>query len=167
MAQVSRSRKSAEMARVRTRDTAPELAVRSVLHHAGFRFRLHERNLPGTPDIVLPRHRLAIFVHGCFWHGHECCPRAALPKTRPEFWRHKIARNAERDQAAEGDLRALGWRTLTIWSCEVGSGQAVAARLGESLDMAGRPIREASPRRVRRADRAARAGIGSSRRRLA
>ncbi len=136
------------MARVRTRDTAPEMAVRSVLHHAGFRFRLHDRRLPGTPDIVLPRHRLAVFVHGCFWHGHPGCGRAALPATRAEFWSRKIAGNAERDCAAEAALAALGWRTLAIWGCETRDGAAIAARLAEALDMRGRTVRDA--RRARR-----------------
>lgn len=134
-------RKSAEMARVRTRDTAPELAVRSVLHRAGFRFRLHDRRLPGTPDIVLPRHRLVIFVHGCFWHGHPGCARAKPPATRAEFWREKLARNAERDRAAVAGLAALGWRTLTVWGCEAKDGGAIVARLAEALDMRDRKLR--------------------------
>jgi DNA mismatch endonuclease (patch repair protein) len=123
------------MARVRTRDTAPEMAVRSVLHRAGFRFLLHDRRLPGTPDIVLPRLRLAIFVHGCFWHGHSGCPRAKAPATRAEFWRDKLARNAERDRAAAAGLALLGWRTLTVWGCEATADAAITARLAEALDM--------------------------------
>jgi len=137
-------RKSAEMARVRTRDTAPELAVRAVLHHAGFRYRLHDRRLPGTPDVSLPRHRLAIFVHGCFWHGHAGCPRAAPASTRADFWAAKVGRNAERDRAAVIALAGLGWRSLTIWGCEVRNGSVIAARLSEGLDMQGRPVREHS-----------------------
>ena len=166
MSSLTPSPKSEEMSRVRTRDTAPELAVRAVLHHAGFRFRLHVPDLPGTPDIVLPRHKLVIFVHGCFWHGHEGCTRAKLPSTRPEFWRAKIARNVARDGQVEHSVRALGWRTLTLWSCEIRTGREVAARLGEFLDMDGRPIREISPARLRQAGRAARGGRGSARRRL-
>src|SRR5215217_7048130 len=167
MSPVTTPRKSLEMSRVRTRDTAPELAVRTVLHHAGFRYRLNVRNLPGTPDIVLPRHNLVIFVHGCFWHGHQGCPRARLPSTRAAFWRDKIARNIARDAEAELSLRALGWRTLTLWSCEIRTGREVAARLAKILDMDGRPIRETAAERLTQEGRAAPSGRGSSRPRRA
>lgn len=110
--------RSALMRRVRQKDTAPEIAVRKTLHNVGFRFRLHRRDLPGSPDIVLPRHRKVIFVHGCFWHGHEGCPRAALPKTRSEFWSDKIGRNKARDANAEARLKDLGWEVLVVWQCQ-------------------------------------------------
>ena len=104
------------MSRVRSRDTAPELLVRQVLHARGYRYRLHRRDLPGRPDIVLPRHRAAVFVNGCFWHGHGCS-LFRMPATRPDFWATKIAANRARDAAAHGNLRDLGWRTLDVWEC--------------------------------------------------
>lgn len=106
------------MSRVRSRDTAPELAVRRSLHAAGFRFRLHGRGLPGRPDLVFPKYRAVIFVHGCFWHGHDC-PRGRPPATRTEFWGAKIARNRARDTATEQALHDAGWRVLTVWECGV------------------------------------------------
>jgi DNA mismatch endonuclease (patch repair protein) len=131
--------KSAAMARVRSRDTGPELIVRSVLHRAGFRFTTHVGALPGTPDIVLPRHRLAIFVHGCFWHGHDGCARASVPKTRTAFWASKIARNIERDHATITAFAQIDWRTLVIWTCETRSADVLVSRLREALDLC-RPI---------------------------
>ena len=104
------------MSRVRSKGTSPELTVRRLLHALGFRFRLHRRDLPGTPDIVLPRHRLALFVHGCFWHGH-CCPLFRIPATRSEFWTSKFEVNRRRDGAARRGLLENGWRTLCVWEC--------------------------------------------------
>lgn len=106
------------MGRVRQRDTTPELRVRRALHAMGARFRLQRRDLPGTPDIVLPRRRLAIFVHGCFWHRHDGCRMASTPKTRVDFWSAKFARNVERDRDNVEKLEALGWRVATVWECE-------------------------------------------------
>lgn len=104
------------MARVKNKNTAPELKVRSTLHRLGYRFRLHRRDLPGSPDIVLPRHRKVIFVHGCFWHGHDC-PRGKRPATNQDFWDDKLDRNLARDRAARRALAAQGWQTLVIWEC--------------------------------------------------
>ncbi|WP_238123368.1 MULTISPECIES: very short patch repair endonuclease [unclassified Xanthobacter] len=104
------------MSRVRAKDTWPEMTVRRLLHHAGFRFRLHRRDLPGRPDIILPRYRTAIFVHGCFWHGHGCS-LFRMPATRTDFWSSKIAGNRYRDEAAVTGLRAAGWRSLWVWEC--------------------------------------------------
>lgn len=101
---------------IRGVNTKPERYVRSLLHREGFRFRLNVRELPGRPDIVLPRYRAVIFVHGCFWHGHSC-HLFRLPSTRPEFWSAKIKRNRENDHAAMGALHALGWRVATVWEC--------------------------------------------------
>lgn len=123
------------MRSVRQRDTAPELAVRRFLHAHGLRFRLHRKDLPGRPDIVLPRFRTVIFVHGCFWHRHGC-RYTTTPKTNPEFWQGKFRRNKERDLDSEAALRSEGWRPLVIWSCEVG----VAARMQALL----RAIRKSS-----------------------
>lgn len=117
------------MARIRGKNTSPELKVRRIAHGLGLRFRLHRRDFPGKPDMLMPRHRLAVFVHGCFWHRHEGCARATIPKTRTEFWMKKLACNVERDAIQQGELRALGWKVLTIWQCELRDPSAVAARL--------------------------------------
>jgi DNA mismatch endonuclease, patch repair protein len=106
------------MARVRGRDTKPEVTVRRALNAMGKRFRLFRRDLPGRPDIVLPRYRLALFVHGCFWHRHEGCRLSSTPKTRGEFWAEKFATNIARDARSVAELRALGWRVGVIWECE-------------------------------------------------
>lgn len=104
------------MSRIRGRDTKPELLLRRGLHALGFRYSLHRRDLPGCPDIVFPRFRAVVFVHGCFWHGHDC-PMFKLPATRTEFWASKIAGNRERDASVLKCLSAKGWRTLTFWEC--------------------------------------------------
>lgn len=114
---VSAAERSRMMAKVRNRDTAPEILVRKILHAAGFRFRLYRRDLPGRPDIVLPRHRKVIFVHGCFWHGHDC-PRGKRPTTNMEFWNAKLDKNIARDAAVRAELEKLGWSVLTVWECE-------------------------------------------------
>lgn len=106
------------MIRIRGRDTKPELVLRRGLHAAGLRFRLHARDLPGCPDLVFPRYRAAILVHGCFWHGHHC-PLFKLPATRTEFWSTKIAGNQQRDQRTAEGLRRAGWRILTVWECSL------------------------------------------------
>jgi DNA mismatch endonuclease (patch repair protein) len=104
------------MSRIRATDTRPEMIIRRGLHALGLRFRLHDRRLPGSPDLVFPGRHALIFVHGCFWHGHSC-PLFRLPATRPEFWAAKIARNRERDAAAASAARDQEWRVLTIWEC--------------------------------------------------
>lgn len=106
------------MGRVKSKDTTPELAVRRALHSRGLRYRLHRRDLPGRPDLVLAKYRAAIFVHGCFWHGHEC-PMFRLPKSRTEFWRGKIRTNRARDHKVSKAMLESGWRCLTIWECAV------------------------------------------------
>lgn len=121
------------MAGIRRRDTKPEMIVRSGLHRRGFRFRLDDRRLPGRPDIVLARRRAAIFVHGCFWHGHDC-PLYRVPMTRPEFWTAKIEGNRVRDRAAVAALRTASWRVLTIWECALRG--ATAERREAMLDAA-------------------------------
>ncbi len=114
---VSTLKRSQMMSGIRGRDTAPETRVRRLLHRLGYRFRLHRRDLPGSPDIVLPKYRVAIFVHGCFWHFHQGCRLAKMPVTHEEFWRAKLFRNRERDAAAVAALRARGWRVLQVWEC--------------------------------------------------
>lgn len=105
------------MSRIGARNTRPELIVRRGLHAASFRFRIHRKDLPGSPDVVLPKHRAVIFVHGCFWHRHEGCSNFRLPKTNTEFWKEKIGRNVERDSATAAELRNAGWRVLVVWEC--------------------------------------------------
>ena len=116
------------MAAIKGTNTKPELVVRSALHRAGLRFRLHRRDLPGTPDIVLTRYRAVVMVHGCFWHHHGCS-KSTWPKTRAEFWRKKIEANVDRDRRNSYFLRAAGWREFIIWECEITSGRlALLAR---------------------------------------
>jgi DNA mismatch endonuclease (patch repair protein) len=113
------------MSGIRGRDTKPEILVRSLLHRQGFRFRLQVRTLPGRPDLVLPRYHAVIFVHGCFWHGHDC-PLFRLPATRTEFWRSKIEGNRSRDRRVREELLAAGWRVAVVWECALrGAGRDV------------------------------------------
>ena len=115
------------MSRVRGRDTKPELRVRRLLHRLGYRFRLHRRDLPGTPDLFLPKYQLAVFVHGCFWHGHDGCKRAKLPETRREFWRTKIDANKGRDAEAIVALARSGIEAVTLWECQLKDDQLIIA----------------------------------------
>ena len=116
------------MRSVRSRDTGPELVVRSILHGLGFRFRLHKKELAGRPDVVLAKHRTVVFIHGCFWHGHGC-EKGRLPKSRLKFWTAKILRNRIRDAESVKALEAAGWRVLTIWQCETKNSDGLRARL--------------------------------------
>ena len=108
------------MSGIRGKDTKPELEVRRFLHRLGFRYRIHDKRLPGHPDIVLPRYRTVVFVHGCFWHQHPGCKLAAKPGTNVEFWRDKLRGNVERDARSMQRLSELGWRSVTVWECETG-----------------------------------------------
>ncbi len=110
------------MSRVKGRDTKPEVAVRSALHRAGFRFRLHAKDLPGAPDIVLRKHRMVVFVNGCFWHGHGCPRGARIPAANRDYWVRKIARNQARDRRVQRQLRRLGWRVRVVWECKLERG---------------------------------------------
>lgn len=130
---VSTETRSAIMRAVGRRDTTPELVVRRTLFAMGFRFRLHRRDLPGTPDIVLPKWRTAIFVHGCFWHRHRNCRFATVPHTRKRYWQEKFQRNRERDQAVASRLRKKGWRVLVVWECETRSADTLARRFRADL----------------------------------
>ena len=121
------------MSRVRGRDTKPELIVRRIAHGLGFRFRLHREDLPGRPDIVFPRHRAVIAVHGCFWHRHPGCKHASSPKTRERYWQDKFKANVVRDRRNETGLRDLGWKVMVIWECETKDHEAVAARIESFL----------------------------------
>lgn len=130
---LSKAERSAHMRRIRKVDTKPEIVVRRIAHALGLRFRLHRRDLPGTPDIVFPRHRKVVLVHGCFWHQHEGCRLARQPKSRLDYWLPKLERNAARDRAAAERLSALGWEALTIWECETRAPDLVRARLATFL----------------------------------
>lgn len=105
------------MARIRSGDTAPEVKLRRKLHAGGFRYLLHDKRLPGRPDMVFPRYRAAVFVHGCFWHRHPKCRYATMPKTNKKFWREKLNRNVNRDTRQQTELSASGWRIAVIWEC--------------------------------------------------
>lgn len=122
-------KRSAVMRRVKGRDTAPELKVRKALTALGARYRLNRRDLPGSPDIVMAGRRLAIFVHGCFWHGHDCPRGSRVPKTNRDYWTAKVARNVARDARAAAELAAAGWRVETIWECDLKDAGALQARL--------------------------------------
>ena len=121
--------RSALMARVRQKGTGPELLVRQCLHRLGFRFRLHRKDLPGTPDIVLPQHRKVIFVHGCFWHRHLGCPKTTTPKTRTSFWMDKFRTNVRRDRRNMTELRNLGWEPYVVWECDTSDTQELESNL--------------------------------------
>jgi len=125
------------MRRVGSKDTGPELAVRRLLTSLGLRYRLQRKDLPGAPDIVLPGRKLALFVHGCFWHGHDCKRGARAPNTNADYWRAKIARNVARDAASLSALADLGWRAEVIWECDLKSPDALTARLAELTRVGG------------------------------
>lgn len=122
-------KRSAVMRRVKGKDTSPELAVRKALTALGARYRLNRKDLPGSPDIVMAGRRLAIFVHGCFWHGHDCARGSRVPKANREYWTAKVARNVARDARTAAELAAAGWRVETIWECELKDAGALRARL--------------------------------------
>ena len=122
-------KRSAVMRQVKSRNTKPELVVRRALWRLGGRYRLHRRDLPGSPDIVLPGRKLAIFVHGCFWHGHDCARGARMPKANNAYWQAKIDRNRERDERARKALAEAGWKTITVWECELKDAVALRIRM--------------------------------------
>ena len=111
--------RSRNMSAIKSKNTKPEIKVRKVLHSMGYRFRLHRKDLPGSPDIVLPKYKTVIFVHGCFWHRHENCKYASTPKTRKEFWENKFNKNIKRDKNNFKELKNLNWKVLVIWECEL------------------------------------------------
>jgi DNA mismatch endonuclease (patch repair protein) len=125
--------RSRTMRAVKSRDTGPELLVRSLVHRLGYRFRLHRKDLPGSPDLAFMGQRKVVFVHGCFWHGHACTRGARVPKTNAEYWRTKIKKNELRDAAAQTKLKKLGWKTLIIWECGLKDGGKLAERLSRFL----------------------------------
>jgi DNA mismatch endonuclease (patch repair protein) len=125
----NKEKRSAIMSRIRSSNTNPEIRVRQILHRLGYRFRLHRRDLPGTPDIVLPAYDSVILVHGCFWHRHEGCSDASMPKTRIRFWKTKFGENTTRDSKKSAALRALGWKVFIVWECELRDEGVLAEQL--------------------------------------
>ncbi len=122
------------MSKIKGKNTAPELFVRSMLHRMGYRFRLHVKDLPGKPDIVLPRYESVIFVHGCFWHKHKGCKYAVMPKTRKEFWGKKLARNVERANEVAIQLKRSSWKRIVVWECEIKDSKKLCRRLRNILN---------------------------------
>ena len=130
---VSRTKRSEIMRAVRPKDTRPELAVRCIVSRLGYRFRLHPKALPGKPDLAFPSRRKAIFVHGCFWHGHARCPKARLPKSRVDYWADKLERNKERDRRKARELKSKGWSILVVWQCQLARPERVERRIDDFL----------------------------------
>ncbi len=131
---LSQTQRSYNMSRIRGKNTKPEILVRKGLHARGFRFRLHNKKLPGSPDIVLPKYGVAIMVNGCFWHGHKGCRYATKPKTNAEFWDTKIGRNRHRDEVTTAHLEALGWTVITVWECEFRKSTQLMDRMNALAD---------------------------------
>lgn len=127
----SPAKRSEIMRRVRSADTVPEMVLRSILHQLGFRFRLRPGKLPGKPDVVLPKHNTVIFMHGCFWHRHKNCPRAATPATRQKYWIPKFQRTVKRDKSNRAKLRRMGWDVITVWECELEKPEVLARKLSK------------------------------------
>lgn len=132
MDNLSPERRSDLMKRVRRSDTKPEVTLRKALHRLGFRYVIGDKRLPGTPDLVFPKYKAAVFVHGCFWHGHPCV-KGKLPKSRIEYWGPKLAQNMARDRANVGALQAMGWEVLTLWQCELRNTAELEVRLKQFL----------------------------------
>src|SRR5690242_14523438 len=126
---ITPQQRSALMSKVRSKDTAPELTVRSFLHRAGLRFRLHRADLPGKPDIVLPSRKIAVFVHGCFWHRHANCRKATTPATNRRFWSQKFDANQARDRKTRLALRRLGWKVVVVWECQTRDSRSLSKKL--------------------------------------
>jgi DNA mismatch endonuclease (patch repair protein) len=138
---ISREYRSEIMSRVKAKNTKPEMVVRRMLHAAGYRYRLHARDLPGKPDLVFPGRRKVVFINGCFWHRHRDCAHARLPKSRTEFWTDKLERNRERDERNVEALREQGWDVLTVWECEVRDLAAIMPRVVAFLEQRPAPPR--------------------------
>ena len=126
--------RSRTMRAVRSRDTGPEMAVRRLAHGMGYRYRLHRKDLPGAPDLAFPSRRKAVFVHGCFWHWHDCPRGDRMPKSNRDYWTRKLSRNRDRDAEHRKRLQSMGWDVLTIWECQIGDRDALRARLRAFLD---------------------------------
>ncbi len=131
---VSKEVRSRNMSAIRSKNTNPETVVRSLLFALGYRYRLHRKDLPGKPDIILKKHNTVIFVHGCFWHQHKECKRANIPKSNKKYWIPKLERNVERDKINKGELNRLGWNVITIWECETKDSGKITAELKKKLN---------------------------------
>ena len=131
---LSPEERSLRMGLVRSTGTRPEMTVRRIVHALGYRFRLHDKRLPGSPDLVFRSRRAVIFVHGCFWHRHACCNLARMPKSRVDFWQSKLDGNRDRDARKIAELRAAGWRVLVVWECEIKDAERLAKSLRAFLD---------------------------------
>jgi len=129
----STEKRSNIMRLVRSKNTNPEMTARSLLHRLGFRFRLHRKDLPGNPDIVLPRYSTVVFVHGCFWHRHKGCPRASTPATHQDYWIPKFKRTVERDRRNQKELKQCGWKVIVVWECELRNLDRLATRLKSAI----------------------------------
>jgi DNA mismatch endonuclease, patch repair protein len=136
MDRLDRNRRSWNMGRIKGRNTIPEVVVRSILHRSGFRFSLHRKDLPGKPDIVLPKRLAVIFVHGCFWHRHKECKYCYMPKSNVDFWRTKFRGNVARDRKNVSALRKAGWRVIVIWECELVDRERLQQKLRKLLNAA-------------------------------
>ncbi len=130
---LSSQKRSWNMSLIRSSNTKPEILVRKILYALGFRFRLHQKNLPGKPDIVLKKYNTVIFVHGCFWHQHKRCKRANIPKSNQSYWSPKLEHNKKRDVLHKKDLKKLGWKTITIWECEIKNAEKLRTKLSKLL----------------------------------
>lgn len=126
---ISPERRSWLMSRVKGKHTTPEVRVRRAAHAMGLRFRLHRKDLPGKPDLLFPRHRIALFVHGCFWHRHGNCSKASIPRSRIDFWKSKFEKNVSRDAECQEALRRAGWHVAVVWECETKSDEILSAKL--------------------------------------
>ena len=140
MDNLSKEKRSWNMSRIRSKNTKPELRVRSLLHGLGYRFRLHSPKLPGKPDIVLPKYRTVVFVHGCFWHRHRGCKYAYKPKSRQEFWERKFSDNVNRHSEVVRELLERGWKILVVWECQVRHLDSVGERLEEYISQQERSL---------------------------
>lgn len=136
---ISKEHRSWNMGRIKSQDTIPEIIVRKLLFSLGFRFRLHSKKLPGKPDIVLPKYKVVIMVHGCFWHCHDQCIDSRLPKTRTDFWEKKLSANVERDKRNYNDLTQLGWKVITVWECEIKSTSILISKLNNIRSASNNP----------------------------
>lgn len=134
MDKITPEKRSANMRAIRNKNTQPELAVRRLIYHFGYRYRLHRRDLPGKPDIVFVGRKKVIFVHGCYWHQHQNCQDGKVPTSNSEYWTQKFARNRDRDESNIQQLRAMGWATLVVWECEIKYKDALAHKLQVYLD---------------------------------
>ena len=136
------------MSRIRAKDSSTEMRVRRTAHALGLRYRLHRRDLPGTPDLVFPKHRVVVFVHGCFWHRHPGCKNATTPSSRAQFWQNKFDRNVKRDREAGASLQAMGWRVAIIWECETKTRGVLESTLQRIFEPSDRLATDASTREI-------------------